>query len=763
MKAFTKLLAIIIAVVSFTLIPCSANVQRTDKPFISGYAGFEFRPENNMTRAEACTVVTRLLVDEKTLDSTKSTAFTDLNSTAWYYKYVTYLEELGCLGAYSGEFYPDQKITRAEFVELIYNIGKISGGNKEVSFKDVPESHPRYTVITAAAKAGLVNGKTADTFDPDGDIKRSEVVKILCMALGRTPDKTSFVGIPVAGFCDVPDNHWAYSYVLEAAFEHICITDQNNTEKWVSVNDTNNYFTEAPDGLLEKLNELFEERKNEILKAASEWTVAPGGTVWYISNSAGDNANDGTSPNAPLKTFAKIHRMQDTDIIKSGDVVLFKRGDEWHGKFICKAGVTYSAYGEGPKPRILGSTEADENTDWKETEFSGVYEYAYTISADRDVGNIVFNDGEYYSMRIMKSPDEDITLQTGDNGLVGNGKETWLFPVQPFSGYGDIARIANETPNADLMYYHDHANSKLYLYSRNGNPGDRFDSIELCTNGHAVTATSDVTIDNLCVKYSGAHGIRSTSCKNLTVRNCEIGFIGGCIQGATTLASTTRFGNAVEIYGAADGYYVYNNYIYQCFDCGPTVQWQGNPGGIIVEKDVHFYDNVIRDASLEVWLSTNEDPTDKRYARLENCRMYNNLVTGSGTGFKSGNHQKQEWCAFYGGPQTKAYYVDCYIENNYFWDNKRHLMKAVPTSAKGFESGVNGFIWRGNIIIHPKDAGSIGYLGEDSSNASGKPIQYFYDEDTVNALVKNGTFAANKFYYTPGDISDRRIATGIYK
>ena len=89
MKIFTKLLAIIIAVISLMLISCSANVQRTDKPFISGYVGFEFRPENNMTRAEACTVVTRLLVDEKTLDSTKSTAFTDLNSTAWYYKYVT--------------------------------------------------------------------------------------------------------------------------------------------------------------------------------------------------------------------------------------------------------------------------------------------------------------------------------------------------------------------------------------------------------------------------------------------------------------------------------------------------------------------------------------------------------------------------------------------------------------------------------------------------------------------------------------------------
>ena len=90
------------------------GIKRTDKPFITGYDGFEFRPDNNMTRAEACTVVTRLLVDESTLDNSKTTAFTDLNKNAWYYKYVTYLESIGYLKSYSGEFKPDQKITRAD-------------------------------------------------------------------------------------------------------------------------------------------------------------------------------------------------------------------------------------------------------------------------------------------------------------------------------------------------------------------------------------------------------------------------------------------------------------------------------------------------------------------------------------------------------------------------------------------------------------------------------------------------------------------------
>ena len=34
---------------------------------------------------------------------------------------------------------------------------------------------------------------------------------------------------------------------------------------------------------------------------------------------------------------------------------MFRRGDIWRGRILTKAGVTYSAYGRGEKPRIYGS------------------------------------------------------------------------------------------------------------------------------------------------------------------------------------------------------------------------------------------------------------------------------------------------------------------------------------------------------------------------------------------------------------------------
>ncbi len=733
----------------------AANRITTYLSFIKGYDGFEFKPDNNMTRAEACTVVTRLIVAEETLaaDTLHKSSFKDVNEGAWYYKYIAYIDEnLGAFKVDSGNFYPDNKITRAEFVQLLYSMGWIKATDKKVSFKDVPSNHVHYEAVMAAASAGIVNGKTPDTFDPEGYIKRSEVVKVMCMVLGRTPDRDSFERVAVAGFADVSENHWAYPFVMASAYEHTAVNIGSGKQVWLSVTDNNNYFSEAPAGIIDTFNADFDKRVEKILNSKNEWTVASDGKVWYVSSEKGANTNDGLSANKPWKTLAKVMREQENGLIKSGDVVLLERGGEWHEKFTCLEGVTYSAYGTGAKPRVLGSIDADNYRLWESTDVMGIYKFAQPITLDKDVGNIVFNNGEAYGMRVMTNS-QNMTLNTGSDNLVGNGINTWLFPSCPFTSYKDLAKIAEDIPDSDLMYYHDYKEKALYIYSRKGNPGRNFESVEICTRGNAVNACSNVTIDNWCILYTGSHGVGAGSCENLTVRNCEIGWIGGSVQNPNT-GNTGRFGNAVEIFGAADGFYVYNNYIYQCFDCGPTVQWQGTlaDGETMIEKNIEFYSNALREAALEVWLSTTNKPTETTYAVLENCRLYDNYVTGSGTGFKAYNHQKYEWCAFYGGVETTAEYIDCYIENNRFWNNRRHLLKAIPTTTK---NGL-GFEWRNNTIIHPADEGSIGSLGNNSANAKGTATQYFYDKDTVNELVKNGTFGLNKFYFTPGDKDNRR-------
>ena len=712
----------------------AAKAERVDTPFIKGYDGFEFRPENNMTRAEACTVVARLLVDENTLNTSKPTAFTDLNKNAWYYKYITYLEGLGYLKSYKGEFKPDQKITRAEFVELVYNMGKVSGGDKVVSFVDVPASHPRYTVIMAAAKAGLVNGKTATTFDPDGDIKRSEVVKVLCIALGRTPTLTGIENTLVAGFADINSKHWAYPYVIEAAYEHEVAMNEDGSELWISATDDNFYMKKASDELIASFEKEFIDKKNEVLNSKSEWTVAPGGTVWYVSNS-GNDTNDGLSEKTPFATLAKIEALQKDNLIKAGDVVLLKRGDEWHHNFVTEEGVTYSAYGEGAKPRVLGSIEADDPEQWLATDKENLYKFHLPVYVVEDVGQIVFNDGEAYGMRVLKSMTEDVSLSAGTDGLVSNGIDYWYFPPQTFRNAYDLSH--------HLQFYHDWSENALYLYCEGGNPGDLFDSIEIAKFGKGITAKSNVTIDNICVRYTGSHGIWASSCENFTVRNCEVGWIGGSCSNPGV--ATNRLGNAVEVYGTVSGFYVYDNYMHNCFDCGPTVQLSATltEGKKLIFENVEIRDNALWDADLEVWLTTANANTPTTYAKIINCKLSNNLVTRSGFGFSGYNHQKYGYTSFYGAGDTFTEFIDCYVENNKFWNTRKYLLKATATSVG---EGL-GFAWRNNTVILPY-GGSFCQIGKNPKEASGGLTDQSYNNSTVKQLLGNKALGFNDFYYT---------------
>ncbi|MBO7148832.1 MAG: S-layer homology domain-containing protein [Clostridia bacterium] len=714
--------------------------ERTDTPFIAGYDGRVFKPEGKMTRAEAVTVITRLLVDETTIKGKNTTAFTDVKSGAWYYDYVAYLESLGYLKSYSGNFKPDQPITRAEFVELVYNMGKVKATDKAVSFTDVPATHARYTVIKAAASAGLVGGYPDGTFKPDGTITRAEVVKVICTALGRTPTLEGMSKVAYVGFADITSAHWAFPYVIEASVKHDVALGEDGNEIWTKTYDDTFYLELATDKFVADLDAKFEARKKEILETKSEWTLGAGGTVYYVSNS-GNDENDGKSPEKAIRTINKVMQMQNVKTIKEGDVVLFKRGDEWHEKLQTTAGVTYSAYGEGAKPRILGSVEADDASQWTATSVPNIYTFNTKIDKEQDVGNIVFNDGEAYGMRVLKEKNKDQTVKIGDESVVSNGLETWKFPVQTFKSGLDL--------NHHLAYYHDWDEQTVYLYCEGGNPGDVFDSIEISTRGNVISGRTGVTLDNLCIRYGASHGMGAGTSKDLVVRNCEVGWIGGAIQDLND-PGQGRLGNAIEIYGGSENYSIYNNYVHQCFDCGPTVQWQGSlsVGQSIVSVNTKIYDNVIEkcNSPLEVWFTSTTPNSANAFAILKDCNLYNNLCRYSGYGFGGYIHQKVDYNMFYGAGHTYAIYENCYIQDNTMWHIRKYLQKAVPTHV---ENG-KGFNWRNNTIIMAYE-GPLALLGADTKTASGGLTKYTYDNETIKQLYADGCYGFNRFMYTLAD------------
>ena len=177
--------------------------------YIKGYSDGTFKPNNKMTRAEAITVIARLVGNEEMIAEKRETKFTDIKEGDWYYNAITFLEANGLLPNYSGTIEPNKNITRGEFVKLAYEAKAFEFKNSRAKFSDLDSKHPYYKEIILANANGAIKGYTDGTIKPDGEITRAEIVTIVNRILG-IEDSTA-----EATFSDISD-HWAKGAVMAA-------------------------------------------------------------------------------------------------------------------------------------------------------------------------------------------------------------------------------------------------------------------------------------------------------------------------------------------------------------------------------------------------------------------------------------------------------------------------------------------------------------------------------------------------------------------
>lgn len=317
-------------------------------------------------------------------------------------------------------------------------------------------------------------------------------------------------------------------------------------------------FHVAEEKQLNLLERYASEMKDSTVNSKSEYTTKSGATVYYFSQN-GNDRNSGKTKSAPKKTLSALSSLQ----LKSGDVVLFERGSLFRGTIAAQSGVTYSAYGEGAKPIICGSllNYANESY-WTQTQYKNVYVCTKSIN---NAGNMIFDNSWVLG---------DYTQTLGTLKVVN---------LDGFTGVKDLKN--------DLEFHCDISNKKLYLYSSEGNPGKRFSTIDICEEGDLfdVTNKKNIIVDNIHFTLGGTHGVGAVNANQLTVRNCIFNWIGGAVQ-----HGTTRYGNAVESYVASNGFYVYNNWIYQIYDTGITTQFgEDTQNKENIMQNNEYYDNLI--------------------------------------------------------------------------------------------------------------------------------------------------------------------------
>lgn len=523
------------------------------------------------------------------------------------------------------------------------------------------------------------------------------------------------------------------------------------------------------------LDRNFESARDAILNAESEYSVTGGGKIYYVSSSEGNDANDGLSEAKPWKTLARVNNTS----VPAGSVILFRRGDIWNmeGRFLSKANVTFSAYGTGAKPVFANYIDASKTSDWTNVGenlwvYSGSYETpnppgknyngvdisdkypkldipgSYITSVDgadgNDIGNIIFNDDEGWGVKITKKNAVDTSIELG---TVPTGFGTLTHHARPFADQKNLAQ--------NLEYYHNPTESRLYLYCDGGNPAEVFSRIKLVVEGYGFyggteSVSKNVTLDNLAFKYWGCHGISVNQAVDFTVRNCEIGWCGGSVQGYTWGGrdEPTRFGEGIQNWGNCKNFRILNNYLHQIFD-GATSSQQSSWAGLtrVVMENVEVLDNCYENNSsnIEFWMNIGGKQANNENFKCKDWDISGNLMRRTGCGFGraraigAGSNGGQVFADSFNG--EKPLYENVRMHDNTTWGNACSLVD-------GFGWGTKRYNLEGNIFVH--EYGSIfGHLERDFNNLQlWDYAVYRYDSETLAMLQKKNILGENTFYYT---------------
>lgn len=407
--------------------------------------------------------------------------------------------------------------------------------------------------------------------------------------------------------------------------------------------------------------------RTQILNAAD--ALKPTGRVWYISRK-GNDANSGESASQAWYSISGYNANRSE--IKPGDAVLFERGGVYRGTVRLVDGVSYGAYGSGPKPAIYGSPNNFASKEfWETTEIKNVWKCNEPISSD--VGNIIFDHGRAVGIRKFTAADK----------LDGN-----------------------------LQYYYSQDEAAVYLYLEK-DPAEVFYDIEFGVAGNLMQSNADphdITIDNLSLKYGGTHAIRfEEGARNIRVTNCDIGWVGGCVHFYDAAGNPTRLGNGVELWNACDNVLVENNWIYQMYDTGVTNQGGMTANGY-TQSNITYRGNLIEycTMSVELWTGGQERDT------MQNVTVEDNILRFAGYGWGMVRTNHKSTCHIWSSTGDRTYTaINCTIRNNIFDRSWKALL---------IQSGVAqpNFVYTGNSYYQKNDSENIVIYWQGDDRLSGE-------------------------------------------
>ncbi len=471
------------------------------------------------------------------------------------------------------------------------------------------------------------------------------------------------------------------------------MTEKEYRERLLELCKTENFST-ATDVFYDKLNSLRDDLRKMITENRDDASSLDG-TNYYVSESQGNDDADGLSPDTAWKTLKRACEHK----YNSGDALLLRRGDKWYENMTAQSGVTYSAYGSGAKPKVYAAHNGKENA-WLKTETDGIWLYDCKL-ADKDIGVIVFNNGEKYAQK-------KYTLKH----ITDNLDFVYIFPCD------------------------DAADGRLYLRCDEGNPNEVFDNIDISfitkTQASIIKmpgGAHDITIKNLELNY--AHDIFFVAgSKNIFVSYCICGWTGGAY---ISKDNPLRFGGGAGCWHSCNNMVFDHCYIYQQFDSGVTPQYHYREADASIFKDFITTDCLFE--KCEYTLEYFQTQTNRDDDLFENMYFGYNLCFNGGCGFgdkTNGSAYLKAW------QNHKNHSKNCVIENNVFFEAAEHSISICARNNDRSFSYSQLPLIKQNLFVEPKG----------KPFATVNEIDYAFDETTYADFEELKFAEDNRFIYS---------------
>jgi len=152
------------------------------KKIISGYDAKHFYPDNFISRAEFMKMIV-LAVNYDLVKNIEKTSFSDIHLNEWSTPYIETAKLNGIIdGNFDGTFSPWRNITRAEAIKVLVKTKTRSEIQKyDDIFEDIKPYDWFSPYVIYAYNKGIVHGNPDKLFKPNNQMTRAEAAKIISL------------------------------------------------------------------------------------------------------------------------------------------------------------------------------------------------------------------------------------------------------------------------------------------------------------------------------------------------------------------------------------------------------------------------------------------------------------------------------------------------------------------------------------------------------------------------------------------------------